>query len=59
MVNILKSYPAKYVFAGYSVRQGLSVMMTNMNGKMVYDIFLYSYVFLFFRKTSSFPSKIP
>ena len=44
MVNILKSYPAKYVFAGYSVRQGLSVMMTNMNGKMVYDVFLYSYV---------------
>ena len=44
MVNILKSYPAKYVFAGYSVRQGLSVMMTNMNGKMVYDIFIYSYV---------------
>ena len=30
MVNILKSYPAKYVYAGYSVRQGLSVMMTNM-----------------------------
>ena len=35
---------SKYVFAGYSVRQGLSVMMTNMDGKMVYDVFLYSYV---------------
>jgi hypothetical protein len=40
----LKNIPAKYAFAGYSVRKGLSVMMTNMNGKMVYDIFIYSYV---------------
>ncbi len=41
---VLKNIPAKYAFAGYSVRKGLSVMMTNMNGKMVYDIFIYSYV---------------
>ena len=40
----LKNIPAKYAFAGYSVRKGLSVMMTNMNGKMVYDVFIYSYV---------------
>lgn len=41
---MLKNIPAKYAFAGYNVRRGLSVMMTNMNGKMVYDIFLYTYL---------------
>ncbi len=45
MLNLmLKNIPTKYAFAGYSIRKGISVMMTNMDGKMVYDIFLYTYI---------------
>lgn len=42
--NMFKKIPAKYAFAGYSVRKGLSVMMSNVDGKIVYDIFSYAYV---------------
>jgi len=42
--NMFKKIPAKYAFAGYSVRNGLSVMMSNVEGKIVYDIFSYVYV---------------
>ena len=41
---MLKNIPSKYAFAGYNVRKSLSVMMTNINGKMVYDIFLFTYI---------------
>lgn len=41
---MLKNIPAKYVFAGYSVRKSLTVMTSVENGKTVYDTFLYTYV---------------
>lgn len=41
---MLKTIPAQYVFAGYNVRKGLSVMSHVENGRMVYDIFVYSYM---------------
>lgn len=41
---MLKSLPAKYVFAGYSVRKSLTIMTTEINGRVVYDVFLFTYV---------------
>lgn len=41
---MLKNIPAKYAFAGYNVRKGLSVMTTQVGNKVVYDIFQYSYI---------------
>ena len=41
---IMKSLPAKYVFAGYNVRKSLTVMTSVVNGNIVYDIFLYTYL---------------
>ena len=36
--------PAKYVFAGYSVRKSVTIMTNVENGKIVYDTFLYTYI---------------
>lgn len=41
---LLKSIPAKFVFAGYNVRKSLTVMTTNTENGVVYDVFLYTYV---------------
>lgn len=41
---MLKNLPSKYVFAGYNVKKGLSVMSHVENNKMIYDIFLYTYM---------------
>ena len=41
---LLKSIPAKYIFAGYSVRKSLTVMTTNTDQGVVYDVFLFTYV---------------
>lgn len=41
---MLKNLPAKYVFAGYSVRKSFTIMTSIENGKIVYDSFLYTYV---------------
>ena len=41
---LLKNIPAKFVFAGYNVRKSLTVMTTNTENGVVYDVFLYTYV---------------
>jgi len=41
---MLKNLPAKYVFAGYSVRKSLTILTSEVNGHIVYDVFLYTYV---------------
>lgn len=42
--NIFKNFPAEYVFAGYTVRKGLTTMTTSVDGQILYDVFLYSYI---------------
>ena len=41
---MFKTLPSQYVFAGYNIKKGLSVMSHVENGKMIYDIFAYSYL---------------
>ena len=41
---LLKNLPAKYIYAGYCVRKSLTIMSTESNGRMLYDVFLYTYV---------------
>lgn len=41
---MLKNLPAKYVYAGYNIRKSLTIMTSNINGRIVYDVFLYTYV---------------
>lgn len=41
---MLKNLPSKYVYAGYSIRKSLTIMTSNINGRIVYDVFLYTYV---------------
>ena len=41
---MLKNLPAKYVFAGYSIRKSYTIMTSVINGRVVYDIFLYTYI---------------
>ena len=41
---LLKNIPAKFVFAGYNVRKSLTVMTTNTENGVIYDVFLYTYV---------------
>ncbi len=41
---LLKSLPSQYVFAGYNVRRGLTIMTTDINGRVVYDVFLFTYI---------------
>ena len=42
--NLLKNLPAKYVYAGYLVRKSVAVMTTVIDNKIVYDVFLYTYL---------------
>lgn len=45
MFNYLfKNIPSKYVFAGYNVRKGLTIMTTDTLEGIVYDIFLHTYI---------------
>lgn len=39
-----KQLPAKYVFGGYSVRKSHTIMTKVVDGKIVYDTFLFTYV---------------
>lgn len=41
---LIKSFPSKYIFAGYSVRRSLTVMTSVINNNVVYDVFEFSYV---------------
>lgn len=41
---LMKNLPSQYIFAGYSVRKSFSVMTKEVEGKIVYDAFLYTYV---------------
>lgn len=41
---MLKNLPAKYIYAGYNIRKSLTIMTTNDKGKIIYDVFLYTYV---------------
>lgn len=41
---MLKNLPAQFVFAGYSIRKSLTIMTSNIKGRIVYDVFLYTYV---------------
>ncbi len=41
---MFKNLPSKYVFAGYSIRKSLTIMTSVENGKIVYDVFLYTYI---------------
>ena len=45
MFNYLfKNIPTKYVFAGYNVRKGLTIMTTDTLDGIIYDIFLNTYI---------------
>lgn len=41
---MLKNLPAKYIYAGYGVRKSLTILTTEENGRIIYDVFLYTYV---------------
>lgn len=42
--NIFKNFPTKYIYAGYTVRKGLTTITTSIDGKIIYDVILYSYI---------------
>ncbi len=39
-----KQLPAQYLFGGYSVRRSYTIMTNVVDGKVVYDTFLYTYI---------------
>ena len=41
---LLKNLPEKYVYAGYNVRKGLTVMTTDTGNGIIYDVFLHTYI---------------
>lgn len=41
---LMKNLPAKYIYAGYCIRKSFTIMTTEINGRVVYDSFLYTYV---------------
>lgn len=41
---LLKSIPAEFAFAGYNVRKSLSILTQEIDGQIVYDVFLYTYI---------------
>ncbi len=41
---LIKNTPAKYIYAGYSVRKSLTVMTSVINNQIIYDVFEFSYV---------------
>ena len=42
--SMFKNFPAQYVFAGYTIRKGLTSMTTTIDGNIVYDAFSYTYI---------------
>ncbi|MDE5889295.1 MAG: hypothetical protein K2H20_04675 [Bacilli bacterium] len=40
----MKNLQAKYIYAGYCIRKGFTIMTSEVNGRIVYDTFLYTYV---------------
>ena len=40
----LKNLPAKYVFAGYSIRKSVTILTTEIDGEVIYDTFEYTYL---------------
>ena len=40
----LKNLPAKYVFAGYSIRKSITILTKEVNGEVIYDTFEYTYL---------------
>lgn len=41
---MFKNLPAQYVFGGYAIRKGITSMTSDINGQVVYDVFLNTYV---------------
>ena len=41
---MLKNLPAKYVFAGYSIRKSYTILTSIIDGRVIYDTFLYTYI---------------
>ena len=41
---LMKSLPAKFIYAGYCIRKSLTIMTSEINGRLVYDVFLFTYV---------------
>ncbi len=41
---MLKNLPAKYVFAGYSIRKSYTILTSVVDGHVVYDSFMYTYI---------------
>lgn len=42
--NLLKNFPAQYIYAGYCVRKSNAVLTTAVDHKMLYDVFVYTYL---------------
>ena len=41
---LLKNIPAQYAFGGYAVRKSTSVVSTDVNGELLFDVFTYTYL---------------
>lgn len=41
---LLKNIPAKYAFGGYAIRRSTSVVSTEVNGELLFDVFAYTYL---------------
>lgn len=41
---LMKNLPSQFIFAGYSVRKSFTIMTKEVEGKIVYNAFLYTYV---------------
>lgn len=42
--NLMKSLPAEFVYIGYPLKKSLGIMTNNVDGKIVYDIFEFTYI---------------
>lgn len=41
---LMKNIPAQYIFGGYSVRKSTTMMTSVVEGKVIYDVFSYTYL---------------
>ena len=41
---LLKNIPAQYAFGGYAVRKSTSIVSTDVDGELLFDIFTYTYI---------------
>lgn len=41
---LLKNIPVQYAFGGYAVRKSTSIVSTDVNGELLFDIFTYTYL---------------